>query len=150
MIKSKAKFGPDQFIVNYVLYGDGFKELDNRYNFVIPTADDKITIKDGIFYTKNGEKISVVHNAGNLSFWRLVHNFGYGAQFNKLKRKLYINIQMLYRSNENFYRTKRDFMESQEKIKYFVNNILIELKNKYNKMKNNMKEKQEKFDKVKY
>jgi hypothetical protein len=131
MIKNKNKFGPDQLVVNFVLYKDNFHELDNKYNFVIPTASEGIVVHDGVFYLKTKEKIPVVHNAGNMNFLRLIDDFGYGKKFNILKRKRYLCFKKFYQSTNNFYKSQKEFMESREKIKLFVNTLMTRLENTF-------------------
>jgi hypothetical protein len=84
LIKERT-FGPDSVAINYILYREGFKEMDITYNFVITTAHRPFYIKKGVFYLNNGERISIVHNAGGRDFFRPVNNFGYGRQYNKIK-----------------------------------------------------------------
>jgi len=82
----KTKFGPEQVALNYILYRDGnFKEIEEKYNYVISTAANAFKINDGKFYS-NGEIIHIVHNTGWKSFLRPVKNFGYGKDFNKVKK----------------------------------------------------------------
>ncbi len=97
MIKAKDKFGPEQIAINYLLYRDGFHEMDNGYNFVVQTAKKKIRIKDGVFYyKKSGEKIPIVHNAGGFSFYRPIADFGYGKNKNKIKLVISILKKVLF------------------------------------------------------
>ena len=96
-IKAKDKFGPEQIAINYLLYRDGFHEMDNGYNFVVQTAKKKIRIKDGVFYyKKSGEKIPIVHNAGGFSFYRPIADFGYGKNKNKIKLVISILKKVLF------------------------------------------------------
>ena len=46
-------------------------------------------IKKGIFYKHNREKITIVHNAGQMDFFRPINNFGYGKEFNQIKYVIY-------------------------------------------------------------
>ena len=85
MITDKSTFGPDQVVINYVLYRGGFKSLDIKYNFVIVTTKHKFFIKDCVFYLGNKEKIAIVHNAGNKKVFRPIKNFGYGKNYNQTK-----------------------------------------------------------------
>ncbi len=94
-LKSLAKFGPDQIIVNDVFYREGFHELDRRYNYVIATTTAELEIRDGKFFVE-GDLVSVVHNTGNVSFLRPVENFGYGQGRNQLKKELARALKALY------------------------------------------------------
>lgn len=85
LIKNKKVFGPDQIIVNYVLYKSEIKFLDKKYNFMIKTVPEGFILKDSVFYTKNLEKIAIIHNAGAINFLRPINNFGYGKEFNQFK-----------------------------------------------------------------
>lgn len=87
LIKNKRAFGPDQIVLNYFLYKSEYKFMDRKYNFMVSTEDFKVV--DGIFYTKNGNKVSIVHNAGQVDFFRAIDNFGYGKKNNKLKHVIY-------------------------------------------------------------
>ncbi|MBN2421692.1 hypothetical protein JXB41_00575 [Candidatus Woesearchaeota archaeon] len=106
LITDKSKFGPDQIAVNYIFYRDGFNELEKKYNFLVSTSHGKFYIRKGIFYLNNGEKIPVVHNAGNVSFWRVVKNFGYGNRYNKLKISLHLFQGILYFFIDNIKKIK--------------------------------------------
>jgi hypothetical protein len=76
----------DQMAVNYIFYKHGFKQLDEKYNFVIGSTKSDFFIKGGVFYKNNGEKINVVHHTGNSNvIFRRIENFGYGRK-NKLKK----------------------------------------------------------------
>ncbi len=101
LIKNNS-YGPDQIAINYVLYRDGFKELDPKYNFLVLLKPFPFYIKKGEFYSKNGEKIPVVHNGGWKKFFRPVKNFGYGSSFNQLKKtysisKIFIKLLNMFR-----------------------------------------------------
>lgn len=89
LIKNKSAFGPDQIILNYYLYQKGFKFIDNKYNFMMSTEEKGFLIKKGVFYKTNGEKIAIVHNAGQIDLTRPIKNFGYGKEFNQIKRLVY-------------------------------------------------------------
>ena len=91
LIEKKEKFGPDQVAINYLLYSQkNFVILDNKYNFLIWTTNQDFYIKQGGFYLKNGEKISVVHNAGRFNKLRFIKNFGYGSGFNEIVKSKYL------------------------------------------------------------
>jgi len=83
IIKKPDNFGPDQIILNYVLYKEGFFEIETKYNYILTQYTNKFKIKDGIFYDNDGKVISVVHNAGHFKFFRAINNFGYGRGYNK-------------------------------------------------------------------
>ncbi len=85
MIDDNPEFGLDQLAVNYIMHRDGFKELDEKYNFIITTSKNDFFIKNGVFYLKNGEKIPIIHNAGNKKILRPIKDFGYGADHNEVK-----------------------------------------------------------------
>ena len=89
LIKDKDAFGPDQIILNYYLYQEGFKFLDSKYNFMMSTEEKGFLIKEGIFYKPSGEKIVIVHNSGQMDFFRPIENFGYGKKYNKIKHLVY-------------------------------------------------------------
>ncbi len=89
LIKDKESFGPDQIILNYFLYQTGFKFINNKYNFMMSTEEKGFIVKDGVFYKKSGEKIAIVHNAGQIDLTRPIKNFGYGKEFNQIKHLVY-------------------------------------------------------------
>ena len=89
LIKDKNAFGPDQIILNYYLYQKGFVFLDSKYNFMMSTEEKGFVVKKGIFYKPNGEKIVIVHNAGQMDFFRPIENFGYGEKYNQIKHLVY-------------------------------------------------------------
>ena len=83
-ITDKSIFGPDQVVINYFLYKHGFKELDDKYNFIFYTVQNPFTIENGVFLDKNEDVIPIVHNAGRYSFLRAVQNFGFGPERNTI------------------------------------------------------------------
>lgn len=89
LTNNKNVFGPDQIILNYFLYKSkaGYKIIDSTYNYMVSL--EKFYIKDGIFYKINGEKVVIVHNAGQMDFLRAIDNFGYGKDQNKLNHFIY-------------------------------------------------------------
>lgn len=89
LVTRKNAYGPDQVVVNYVLHRDEVQILNRTYNFMIGTEPDGIIIRDGTFYTRDGERIAVVHNAGHDRMVRPIRNFGYGANHNQLKWIVY-------------------------------------------------------------
>jgi hypothetical protein len=119
MIKDFSRFGPDQIVVNYILQKYGFTELENKYNFVINVNNEDIVIKNGVFYFPTGEKISVVHNSGNLKLLRPIENFGYGKDRNQIKLKVYNTVQAIlqvfdkiYKSQDRIEKIKDDVIET--------------------------------------
>lgn len=89
LIRNKEEFGPDQIIVNYHLYKDSVKFIDSKYNFMMSTAYAGFNLRKGIFFKLNGEKIAIVHNAGQMNIWRPIYNFGYGEGRNQIKHVIY-------------------------------------------------------------
>jgi len=89
LIKDKWAFGPDQIILNYYLYQNKFKFIDNKYNFMMSTEEKGFLVKKGVFYKSTGEKIAIVHNAGMVDFFRPIDNFGFGEEFNQIKHLVY-------------------------------------------------------------
>ncbi|MEK7522642.1 MAG: hypothetical protein AAB569_03610 [Patescibacteria group bacterium] len=89
LIKDKNAFGPDQIILNYYLYQKGFIFLDSKYNFMMSTEEKGFVVKKGMFYKPSGEKIIIVHNAGQMDFFRPIENFGFGKEYNQIKHVIY-------------------------------------------------------------
>jgi len=89
LIKDKNAWGPDQIVVNYYIYQSKYKFLDNKYNYMMSTMPKGFIIKSGVFYEPNGEKIAIVHNAGQMDLFRPIKNFGYGKKFNQIKHLIY-------------------------------------------------------------
>jgi len=96
LVREKHKYGPDQIIVNYVLYQSSLVLLNKKFNFIMGTEREGFAIKDGIFYRKNGEKIVIAHNAGHDAFLRPIHNFGYGEGHNQLKHFVYYSRRIIF------------------------------------------------------
>lgn len=90
-IKNKDGFGPDQIILNFYLYkGKGrFKLLDEKYNFMMSTTPNGFIVKNGVFYKADGGKVAIVHNSGQMDFFRPIENFGYGKDRNQIKHLIY-------------------------------------------------------------
>ncbi len=86
LVSNKNAFGPDQHAINYILYRDGFVELDEKYNFIISVSKKPFFIRKGVFCLKSGEIIPIVHNAGARKFFRPVDDFGSGPGRNRLRR----------------------------------------------------------------
>ncbi|MFA5770363.1 MAG: hypothetical protein WC894_02620 [Patescibacteria group bacterium] len=89
LIKNKESFGPDQITLNYFLYQNGFKFIDNKYNFMMSTEEKGFVVKKGIFYKPTGEKIAIVHNSGQMDFFRPINNFGFGKKYNQINHIIY-------------------------------------------------------------
>ena len=96
LIRDKEEFGPDQIIVNYHLYKDSVKFIDSKYNFMMNTIYAEFRIRGGFFYKLNGEKIVIVHNAGQTNIFRPIYNFGYGESYNQIKYVIYFLKRTMY------------------------------------------------------
>ena len=96
LISEKHTYGPDQIIVNYVLYQNKVKLLDKKYNFIFGTEREGFVMRDGKFFRKNGEKIVIAHNAGHDRFLRPIRNFGYGKGYNQLKYGIYVGRRIIF------------------------------------------------------
>lgn len=96
LIRDKEEFGPDQIIVNYHLYKDSVKFIDSKYNFMMNTIYAEFRIRRGFFYKLNGEKIVIVHNAGQTNIFRPIYNFGYGESYNQIKYVIYFLKRTMY------------------------------------------------------
>lgn len=106
-ILDKNKFGPEQVYFNYALYKDNLYKpiLDSRYNFVPLVAEKDISIRHGVIYT-GGELVKVVHNAGNKNIMRVIRNFGYGPDHNRLKCFNYYLFRTVYKMMQFFHSRK--------------------------------------------
>ncbi len=135
MVKNKSKFGPDQIVVNYIMYKNGFVELDTKYNFIPATNNEEFYIKDGVFYDKNGEKIPVIHNAGNIRFFRAIENFGYGKGYNILKHDILNTLRALYTSLSIINRPRTEIVKATKKIESLFSKMFEENKNNYRMQK---------------
>jgi hypothetical protein len=93
--QGKPLFGLDLFLVNIFLYRHGFKKLHPRYDFVPGMSLMKFKIANGVFLDSDNKPIEVVHNAGGKDSVRLIKNFGYGKEFNKIKPLHYIFMNTL-------------------------------------------------------
>lgn len=96
LIRNKEEFGPDQIIVNYHLYKDSVKFIDSKYNFMMSTAYAGFNLRKGVFYKLTGEKIAIVHNAGQMNIFRPIYNFGYGEGRNQIKHVMYFLKRSMY------------------------------------------------------
>ncbi len=126
MVKNKSKFGPDQVVVNYIMYKEGFVELDTKYNFIPATNNEEFYIKDGFFYDSNGNKITVVHNAGNISFFRAIENFGYGKEYNVLKTDILNALRALYTSLSIINKPRREIAKTTKRIENLFSSLFEE------------------------
>lgn len=98
LIRDKEEFGPDQIVVNYHLYKnkDSLTIFDPKYNFMMSTSYAGFRLKAGVFYKLNGEKIIIVHNAGQMNLFRPIDNFGYGQSYNQIKHVMYLLKRTMY------------------------------------------------------
>ncbi|MEJ5284170.1 MAG: glycosyl transferase family 8 [Brevinematia bacterium] len=135
MVKNKSKFGPDQIVVNYVMYKTGFVELDTKYNFIPATNNEEFYIKDGVFYDANGKKIPVVHNAGNIRFFRSIENFGYGKGFNILKTDILNTLRALYTSLSIINKPRTEIVKATKKLESLFNSMFEENRTNYKMQK---------------
>lgn len=99
-VTDMSLFGPDQVVLNYILYKEGFHALSNKYNFVITTSRERITIKNGVFYINKTDCLSIVHNAGAKPYLRPIKDFGYGPNHNKFKPIAYYTLRTMYRTKK--------------------------------------------------
>lgn len=93
----KESFGPDQVIINYLLYKDGFEEIDELYNFIPNVTKRKIKSSKSNFLLKNNEKIKIIHNAGGLKFFRVIKDFGYNNSKNKINKLQYLMVRFFFK-----------------------------------------------------
>jgi hypothetical protein len=101
LVLDKRDFGPDQLVVNKVLYETDFVPLPRGCNFVLATAQEGFVVEKGVFYsTVTHGKIPVVHNAGNWKFLRPIDNFGYGPGKNRVKPDMLSTLQFFHHSND--------------------------------------------------
>lgn len=96
LILNKNIYGPDQVILNYTLYKGGFKELSRTFNYTLFSSKIMFEIHHGVFFEK-GKKIAVVHNSGNKQIYRVVKNFGYGPEYNRIKWLSYFIFKAFYK-----------------------------------------------------
>jgi hypothetical protein len=92
-----AHFKHDQPIVTSFLYQGGFKPLNETYNLVPWTTQDRFFVDGGFFYASDGTKLAVVHNTGHTAPTRIVADFGYGPGHNTRLRRTYLHISATYR-----------------------------------------------------
>jgi hypothetical protein len=140
IVLDKTKFGPDQFVVNYILHKTGFSELDSKYNCVITTAKEQITAKNGKISYSSGEIIPVVHNAGNLKFMRPLKHFGYGPGHNILKKDIYTALRVILKTNENLLKPQEYFIKSREEIEDTIKKTRDEYYREYDERKKRFEE----------
>ena len=127
VIKDKTHFGPDQIVLNDVLYRDRFVPLDPIYNYVIATAKEGIKIEGGAFMTGEYREPVVVHNAGNIGTLRPIEDFGYGPSHNRLKEDVYMALRALYVSSEGLFKTQELFLDSRRLFRLQVRKLLRDL-----------------------
>jgi len=97
----KSKYMADQISINYILHRDGFKILPNLYNFFVSESSEKdFYIEKGEFFLKDGTKIPIVHNVGNVGLARAIKNFGYGEDRNKLCKATHFIKRNIYALNK--------------------------------------------------
>ena len=73
--------------------------FDRKYNFVISNANAQFYLKDGVFYSEGEKKIIVVHNAGRVFWFRPIRDFGYGKDYNKIKKLTFLILRYFYKNN---------------------------------------------------
>ena len=94
---SFARFGIDQFLLNYILHHDGFVELPSGYNYSIIARSSGFRIRGGTFYDRQGHPIPIVHNSGIYELTRPVANFGYGPGCNRPRYFVPLALRTTYR-----------------------------------------------------
>ncbi len=91
MLADMNSFGPDTVGINYLFYREGFTRLNHIYNFLVLNYwNEPVSLKDRQFYSKAGELISVVHNAGAIGLFRPILNFGYQRENMRINPTYYI------------------------------------------------------------
>jgi hypothetical protein len=95
-IKNKNIYGPDQVILNYTLYHEGFVPLSSSLNYVVHN-NAEFKLKNGIFFDEYGEKIFVVHNTGRYNWIRAIKNFGHGPNYNQFSWMKYFLLRLFVR-----------------------------------------------------
>ncbi|MGC8765299.1 MAG: glycosyltransferase [Brevinematia bacterium] len=131
MVKNKTKFGPDQIVVNHVFYKEGFIELPSKYNFIPVTSNEEFYIENGIFFDREGKKIPVVHNAGNMSFFRAIENFGYGEGYNILKIDILNTLRAFYTSVNIINKPRGEILKITKKIEEYFKLLFEENETSY-------------------
>ncbi|MEM4257115.1 MAG: tetratricopeptide repeat protein, partial [Candidatus Diapherotrites archaeon] len=71
-------------------------QLNKLLTLSKPTPDTYYHL--GLAYNSKGEKIIVVHNAGFNPIFRPIENFGYGKNYNKLKKHVYYTMRFIYKT----------------------------------------------------
>lgn len=97
LIINKEIYGPDQAVLNYILYKDKFKELPRTFNYIPSTSAEGFKVVKGVFIGRDGKIITIVHNAGYKSVFRSINNFGYGEEYNQIKWVSYLGTWAFYR-----------------------------------------------------
>jgi hypothetical protein len=83
--RSFQKFASDQMVMSYLLYKEGFVELEERFNFCLITTKSAIAVDRGVFIDRRGQPIPIVHNNGEQDQFRVVKNFGFGPDRNQVQ-----------------------------------------------------------------
>jgi hypothetical protein len=105
MTKNKSSYGPDQFIVNYVMHKSGnYATLPRKYNLILGTSSDRYIARGGEFFIKNGSKAVIVHNAGNIKIFRIGKNFGYKQTKMRVSRLKRIVIKTTFKAGESIHK----------------------------------------------
>jgi hypothetical protein len=104
LIKYKKHYGPDQLVINYLLYTQGYKELHEKYNCVVLSTKIKYTIKNGVFLDEQNNPIPIMHNAGKSQIFRGVKNFGFGKTKNQLKKTHYLLTNPFRKFSRKFFK----------------------------------------------
>lgn len=82
LIGDKSVFFPDQIILNYLLYRDGFCFLEEKYNYMKSMSKLSTTVKNGQIHAEGVGLVPIVHNLGRFRFARPFINFGFGKEYN--------------------------------------------------------------------
>ncbi len=99
LILNKAKFGPDQVVVNLYAHEQGYDPLPSEYNFVLASSERAFRLENGVFLEEEtGQVIPIVHNAGHWKFLRPIENFGFGPSRNSLKPDVLAALRIYHRS----------------------------------------------------
>jgi len=96
LVKFKV-FGLETVIFNYLVWTElPFKTIDRIYNY-IPSNYGKIcSVKNGIIYTAEKEKIAIVHNAGRWDSNRTLQDFGFGTDKNKISKFVFYRLRFIF------------------------------------------------------
>ncbi len=98
--------GTDQLIINFILYRDGFIELDRSWNYVTFINGRKFYYDADGFLCDQESRIPVVHNAGRYDSVRTISDFGYRR--GRIKPRAYTeSIRFFYRALDLLHRIAR-------------------------------------------